>query len=262
MEIPLAKPVFNEEMRRAAIEVLSSEKKGDSGVTVVIPTLNEEGSIQSVIKRLRQLGYNDVLIVDGNSNDRTVHVARSLGANVVFQNGLGKGAALRQAFDHDALSGNTVVMMDADGSMNPEEIPQFIKTLNHGADIVKGSRFLSNGYSEDMSLLRRIGNWILLFLVNLLWSAGYTDLCYGFAVFRSSALVQLRPTLRSKNFEIETEVFIKAKKMGLRVAEAPSVELRRRYGKSNLSCFKDGFCILRTIIQELLTESAAKEGGR
>lgn len=223
-------------------------------VTVIIPTLNEESTIPSVILRLHELGYNDVLIVDGNSKDRTAQLAKNLGAEVILQRGAGKGTALRQAFNHDGIKGDMVVMMDADGSMNPEEIPFLIETLASGADVVKGSRFLSTGYSEDMSLFREIGNWFFLFLVNLFWSADYTDLCYGFAVFKNKTLKQLRTVLRSENFEIETEVFIKAKKMGFKVAEAPSVELRRRYGKSNLSCFRDGLRILKAIFLELLTE--------
>ena len=117
-------------------------------------------------------------------------------------------------------------------------------------DLAKGSRFLSYGYSEDLSLTRKIGNRFFLLLVNLFWSANYTDLCYGFAAFRKNAIEKLCPHLRSTNFEIETEVFVKAKKLGLKVIEVPSVEFRRQHGKSNLSVFPDGFRILRTIFRE------------
>lgn len=227
-------------------------------MTVIIPTLNEEENIAEVIRELNQIGCPNILVVDGNSGDRTVEVAKEFGANVITQKGRGKGDALRQAFSYDGLD-NVIVIMDADGSMNPKEIPLFIKTLDSGADLVKGSRFLPYGYSEDMNLIRRIGNRFFLSLVNLFWCANYTDLCYGFGAFRKNAITKLCTYLRSTNFEIETEVFIKAKKLGLKIEEVPSVESRRRHGKSNLCIFRDGFRILKTIIEELVTGLLTKK---
>ena len=221
-------------------------------VTVIIPARNEEGNIAEIIQQLNQTGYDKILVVDGNSMDRTVENAKEFGANVIIQNGKGKGTALRQAFNHTDLNSDTVVMMDADGSMNPKEIPLLIKALDSGVDLVKGSRFLPYGHSEDINLLRKIGNHFFVSLVNWFWSANYTDLCYGFAAFRKEAIEKLNPHLKGKNFEIETEVFIKAMKLGLKVREVPSVEFKRRHGKSNLSVFRDGFRILRTILRELI----------
>jgi glycosyltransferase involved in cell wall biosynthesis len=221
---------------------------------VIIPTLNEEENIAEVIRELHQMGYGNILIVDGNSSDRTVEVAKDFGVNVLVQNGRGKGTALRQVFNHESLDGDVIVMMDADGSMSPKEIPLFIEALDSGADLVKGSRFLRYGYSEDMNLIRRIGNSFFLSLVNRLCSANYTDLCYGFAAFRKDAIKKLYPHLKSENFEIETEIFIKAKKLGLNIVEVPSIEFRRKYGKSNLSIFTAGFRILKVIIEELVND--------
>lgn len=227
-------------------------KTKNSNVTVIIPTLNEEKNIAAAIRELNQIGYWDILIVDGNSIDRTVEVAKEFGVNVLFQNGRGKGAALRQAFSHEGVNGDLVIMMDADGSMDPKEIPSLIEALDSGADLAKASRFLRWGHSEDMSSIRRIGNTFFVFLVNLLWSAGFTDLCYGFGAFKKDAVKKLYPHLKSTSFEIETEIFIKARKLGLKITEVPSIEYRRRHGKSNLSTFWDGFRILKTIIEELV----------
>jgi len=228
------------------------EKVRHSDIKIIIPTLNEEKSIGEIIQELRQMGCDNILIVDGNSGDRTVNIAKESGANVIVQDGRGKGAALRQAFDDADLDGDIIVMMDADGSMNPKEIALFTKALDSGVDLAKGSRFLPGGYSEDMNLIRRIGNRFFVLLVNSFWSANYTDLCYGFAAFRKDALEKLRPYLKSINFEIETEIFIKAKKLGLKVIEVPSVEFRRRHGKSNLSIFRDGSRILKIVFRELV----------
>jgi len=223
-------------------------------VDVIIPTLNEEENIAKVILELKQLGFRNILVIDANSRDRTADVARKLGAHVVNQVGMGKGSALRQAFIHDWVDSDIVVMMDADGSMSAREIPTFIRALHSGADVVKGSRFLPCGGSDDLNLIRKIGNRMLLLVVNVLYGTSYTDLCYGFGAFRRNALMKLSPHLSATNFEIETEICIKANRLRLKVVEVPSFELRRNGGKSNLSTFGDGFRILRAIIGELFKE--------
>jgi glycosyltransferase involved in cell wall biosynthesis len=225
---------------------------GENGlrVGVVIPTLNEEANVASVLSRLKDLGYLEILIIDGNSKDNTVAIAKSYGAKVVSQNGNGKGDAVRQVFNNGYLDVDAVALMDADGSMMPEEIPRFVEALKTGADVVKGSRFRKGGYTYDMSFIRRMGNSVFLMLVNLSCRVRYTDLCYGFGVFTKKAMRDIAPILRSTNFEIETEIFIKAKKLGLKIAEVPSVELRRNHGKSNLKALGDGLRILKTIFRE------------
>lgn len=235
------------------MEILSLRKteNGNFGVTVIIPTLNEEKNLVDVFSELSRMGYHNILVVDANSVDKTVEVAKELGANVIIQSGRGKGAALRQAFECDGLNGDRIVIMDADGSMSPKEIPRLVEALDDGADVVKGSRFLPLGYSEDLNTIRRMGNLFFLLLVNLLWSAKYTDLCYGFGAFRRDAVKKLCRHLKSINFEIEAEICIKAKKLGLKVKEVPSMELRRNHGKSNLNIIRDGFLILKTIVEEL-----------
>lgn len=219
--------------------------------SIIVPARNEEANIADVLRELRRIGYDDILVIDGNSKDGTAEIAKKYGARVIRQNGVGKGAAIRQVLGQ-VNGADIVVLMDADGSMRPREIPFFAETLDSDADVVKGSRFLPGGYSEDMNLLRKIGNHFLMSLVNLFWSANYTDLCYGFVAFRKDALEKIAPLLASENFEIEAEIFIKAKKLELEVREIPSIELRRKYGKSNLKIFLDGFRILREIISEFI----------
>ena len=220
-------------------------------IGIVIPTRNEEGNLAGVLGELRKIGYENILVIDGNSEDRTREIAKEYGVKVVFQEGNGKGHAIRQVFNNGYVEADAVLLMDADGSMRPGEISSFLEALESGADVVKGSRFMKDGYTYDMNLLRRFGNFFFLSLVNLFWSTRYTDICYGFGAFTKDAVKEIAPVLKSANFEIETEIFIKAKKLGLRVVEVPSVELRRKYGKSNLKAFRDGLRILKTIIREL-----------
>ena len=217
-------------------------------VGVVIPSLNEEKNIGQVLNRLNKSGFNNVLVIDGLSNDGTRKVAAENGAKIVLQVGRGKGQAVRQVLSNDYLDTDALVLMDADGSMSAEEIPRFVEALAKGTDIAKGSRFIKGGGTHDMSALRRFGNTIMTSVVNFMVCSNYTDLCYGFVALNRKAIHALAPILESNNFEIETELFIKAKKLGLNVVEIPSVEYKRKNGKSNLKTFRDGYKIFRTIV--------------
>ena len=230
------------------VAFLNGMRKTKSEVGVIIPTLNEEKTIASVIERTK-FYVDKILVIDGGSEDRTVEIAKEIGIDVVFQESRGKGAAMREAFDH--IDSEFIVVLDADGSMRPEEIPNFLKGIYSGADIVKGSRFIYNGDSEDITFFRRFGNSLFISLINLMWGTNYTDLCYGFMAFRKDAIEKLSPILRSKGFGIETEIIIKAKKLGLRTVEVPSVELKRLFGNSKLNTFRDGLKILMTILREI-----------
>lgn len=238
VSVTLAKPVF-------------PEKRMGARAKIIIPALNEEENIGNIIQRLQRMGFEEVLVVDGHSHDGTAECARKLGARVMSQNGKGKGGALREAF-LQCLDDDVIVIMDADGSMDPEELPLFVDKIVSGADIVKGSRFLPLGDSEDFTAIRRVGNKILTAITNFLFLTKYTDLCYGYMAFNKEALTKLSSFLKGNNFEIETEICVKAKTLGLRIAEVPSFERSRRHGASNLSTFGDGLSILRMIVTEFL----------
>lgn len=220
-------------------------------VSVVIPTLNEAQNLPDVLFRLPAV-VNEVIIVDGHSEDGTVEVATKVlpTAKVILQKRNGKGDALRSAFKH--ANGDIIVQIDADGSMDPLEIEKFVVVASEGYDVVKGSRYLFGGGSTDLSSKRSFGNRMFVRLVNLLFSAKYTDLCYGYMAFRKDALDRLNDTLKCKGFQIETEMCIKAKKLGLRVTEVPSFEGKRAHGSSRLCLVRDGFRILLMILTEFL----------
>ena len=213
---------------------------------MVVPALNEERNLPRVLRAISR-DY-EVVVVDGNSSDRTCDVARAVrpDVRVLAQTGRGKGNALAEGLR--AASGDIVVMLDADGSTNPAEIEFFVDALVEGADYVKGSRALRGGGSADLTHFRRLGNWMLTAMVNVLFGVRYTDLCYGYnAVWR-----RLVPDLRidCDGFEVETLMGIRAAEAGLNVAEVPSFELSRIHGRSNLNAFGDGWRILRLILRE------------
>ena len=218
-------------------------------VSVVIPTLNEAANLPHVLCDLPEDIY-ELVLVDGNSIDGTVEVARELypTVRIVGQSGRGKGDALASGFE--ACDGDIIVMIDADGSMDPGEIRGFIDALMDGADFVKGSRFMAGGGSSDITWSRRVGNLFFTRFTNILYRSRYTDLCYGYNAFWAHCLPVIN--VDCSGFEVETLINIRVAKAGLVVAEVPSFERDRIFGESNLRTFRDGFRVLRTILRERL----------
>jgi glycosyltransferase involved in cell wall biosynthesis len=246
-----------------------SHNRASLSVSVVIPALNEERNLPHVFARLPG-DVSQVVLVDGGSVDRTVAVARELRPDVVVvrQTRTGKGNALACGFA--VCTSDVIVMVDADGSTDPAEIPRFVAALVAGADFVKGSRFARGGHSHDITRLRKLGNDGLNLAVNVLFGTRFTDLCYGYNAFWRRVLPTLglpattlpRPLgggkLWGDGFEIETMINIRAAANGLRVGEVGSVEHRRIHGRTNLNTFRDGFRVLRTILSEYGRARAAR----
>ena len=206
---------------------------------------------------------HELIVVDGDSSDGTVQAAQRLwpAARIVQQTGTGKGNAL--AVGLAQATGDILVMLDADGSTDPAEIPRFVAALVAGADLVKGSRFAQGGGSADITLTRRVGNKVLCGLVNGIYGTSYTDLCYGYSAFWADCLPILqspRPLFSvaldedspfGRGFEVETVINVRAAKAALRVWEVPSFECRRIYGHSNLNAIRDGFRVMRKILERV-----------
>lgn len=216
-------------------------------VTAVIPALNEALNLPHVLPKLEGI-VDEVIIVDGLSVDGTCEIARLIRADVriVEERTPGKGAALQAGFR--AATGDIIVMLDADGSTDPNEIPMFVAMLVAGADYVKGSRFIQGGGTNDMPLHRRLGNAGLTRLVRLLFGGCYTDLCYGYNAFWADVLPYLVGD--ATGFEVETQMNINALKANLRIVEAPSFEHRRLHGDAKLRLVRDGLRVLKTIVHE------------
>ena len=236
-------------------------RRSEPTVTVVIPAKNEALNLPQVLTRIPD-DVDEVTLVDGNSVDSTIDVARAHlpGIRVIGQTRKGKGNALACGFA--ASTGDIIVMLDADGFTDPAEIPRFVDVLLEGADFAKGSRFMPGAGSSDISRLRQMGNFWLNRIVKVLYRTRHTDLCYGYNAFRRECLevmaldpgrpgdVHADSMLSGDGFEVETLVNVRIAKVGLRVAEVPSFERSRHGGTSNLNAFSDGIRVVRTIHAE------------
>lgn len=230
-------------------------------ISIVIPAKNEAQNMPLVFAELPE-HVHELILVDGNSTDDTVAVAKSLRPDVIIcgQNRKGKGNALACGFAR--ATGDFIVMIDADGSTDPAEIPRFVNALREGADFAKGSRFMPGAGSSDISRIRQWGNWWLNKVVNVLYGTRYTDLCYGYNAFRRDCLpimglisddvkgADSSTMLWGDGFEVETLINIRVAQAGLVVAEVPSFEHDRHFGASNLNAVTDGLRVLRTIYIE------------
>jgi glycosyltransferase involved in cell wall biosynthesis len=216
-------------------------------VSFVVPTLNEAKNLPWLLPRIPDWAH-EVVIVDGRSTDDTVAVARSLRKDVkiVMEPKRGKGAALQAGFN--AVTGDIIVMLDADGSMEPEEAIVFVGVLMAGADMVKGSRFLQGAGTDDMSLFRMLGNWGLTWAVRLLYGGSFSDLCYGYVAFWTKHVATLH--CDCDGFEIETLINVRALKNRLKIVEVASFEAPRISGLSNLRALPDGWRVFKTILRE------------
>jgi glycosyltransferase involved in cell wall biosynthesis len=216
-------------------------------VSVVIPARNEAENLRHVLPCLPSI-VSEVILVDGHSTDDTIAVARELVPNirVIEQVGKGKGDALRLGFE--ACTGDIIVMLDADGSAHPNEIPRFVQALLDGSDFAKGSRFMQGGGSHDITFIRRLGNLALSGTVNLLFATKFSDLCYGYNAFWKHCLNHVE--VDCDGFEVETLINLRMHKAQLAIVEVPSFEYPRIFGKSNLRTFRDGWRVLQTIMKE------------
>lgn len=219
-------------------------------VSLVIPARNEALNLPIVFETIPQDVY-EIIVVPGDSTDGTADVALSLRDNVkvVEQTRPGKGNALMSGFL--ACTGDIIVTMDADGSMSAGEVPLYVDALTNGADFVRGSRFMENAGTTDITPIRWVGAHGLRVTANVLFGTKYTDLLYGYCAFWRSSLGELAPAC--DGFEFEAKMNLRAHTLGRTVVEVPSMEIERVHGESNLNAISDGLRILRVILGERFT---------
>jgi len=217
-------------------------------VSIVIPAYNEAKNLQHVLPLL-PLWVHEVILVNNHSTDDTVEIAYKLLPTIRVINTEhvhGKGIALQVGFA--AATGDIIVMMDADGSSDPRELPRFIQALLAGAYLAKGSRFIGDGGSSDITYLRRLGSQVLIWITNRLFGIHFTDMFCGLNAFWKDCLDFFE--IDCKGFEIEAQIHLRICKANLEIVEVPSFEHARIHGTSNFRTFQDGWRVLKMIVKE------------
>ncbi|MCP8317830.1 MAG: glycosyltransferase [archaeon] len=207
-------------------------------VTVVLPTLNEEEAVDIIIKEVKSAGFENILVVDGYSSDRTVDIAKQNGIKVILQHGRGKVMAMETAVNH--VETPYMLVMDCDCTYDPKEIWLL---LNHGEqfDMVIGAR---RNCRDNIPSVNRFGNWVITKAFNALLGKGLSDVCSGMYLLRTDMAKKLE--FSTSGFSVEVEMASQLAMDGI-VTEVP-VSYRKRVGKQKLSRWKDGFKILFSVV--------------
>ena len=220
-------------------------------VSVIIPAKDEESTLGSVLEDLNSViptldGYEfEVICVDDHSRDRTSAIARAMGARVVENHRKpGKGNALRAGFE--AATGDLLLMMDADYSHRPEDMPGFLNAMREGVGLVIGSRVF--GGSDEYTHVRALGNVFLSGALGLSVGRYLSDALNGYKLFRRDVFTGFEYT--SRMFEIEIEIIANAMRKGYRVVEVVSHERARAGGEMKSRVVRHGTRFLMRIIWE------------
>jgi len=215
-------------------------------VKILIPALNEEESIGEVIEGFKRAGYSNILVVDGNSTDRTREVAKEKGAEVIVQSGRGKGQAVIEAFQ--LIEDDVVVLIDADGTYLASEVDRLLEPIKRGiADHVVGNRLI-NFEKGAFTKLNLFGNKIINFLFRLLYGVELHDILSGYRALTKDVYKSVN--LEKMGFELETELTVETIANGFKIVEVP-ISYRKRAGKTKLKPVSDGYRIVVTIYRLL-----------
>jgi dolichol-phosphate mannosyltransferase len=229
--------------------VEKGEAQGTPSMQVIIAALNEEEGIGVTIAELKEyLGKAKILVVDGNSVDRTVEAAKILGAEIVFQDGRGKGDAFAKAIEHIDHDTDYVIITDADFTYPAEYIPKMIKTLekNLGIGMVCGNRFTEHLDSRSLHNVFYFGNRLIAFTHNFLNGVQLADPLTGLRVVRAEILRNWK--VKSKGFDIEVELNHRVEREGFGIVEVP-IKYRERLGEKKLGV-RHGAEIFKRIMLE------------
>ena len=225
---------------------------------ILLPTKNEEEGVGEVIDRIpmaeiAKLGFTpNLFIADGKSTDLTCKIGEERGARIVHQKGSdGKGNGVRQAleviFNEFGDDPNSIlIMLDADATYSPEDIPRFIDSLQKN-DVVWGSRLKGKIEKKAMSKTNWLGNWILSMAASIIFIKRTTDLCTGYWGFNLNSLRKL--PLTAEGFNLEADLFTSVVKAKMRTKEIP-IDYAHREGESSLRWYKDGPRILMMTISQ------------
>jgi glycosyltransferase involved in cell wall biosynthesis len=229
----------------------------DSSAQLVVAALNEEHGIgPTLIELLDNVPTSHVIVVDGHSLDRTVEIAKNLGADIIFQDSTGKGNAIAKALKHIDLNVKYVVLTDADYTYPAEYVPEMIKILERNPQVgmVCGNRFSGTIEPKAVRSSFYFGNKLLALAHSLLNGVSLHDPLTGLRVIRAEIVRDW--IVKSQGFDIEIELNSRVERKGYTTIEVP-IKYRPRIGEKKLQA-KHGATILKRILQEATHQKQQK----
>jgi dolichol-phosphate mannosyltransferase len=208
-------------------------------ITIIVPTLNEEEAISLVINDLQTQGFNKILVVDGFSTDATIEIVKKQKVDVINQKGIGKTGAIKTALEH--VTTPYVALIDGDCTYGANDIEKLFHLIQNSNEVI-GARKKGR---EHISRLNRFGNWLINNTFNLIFGTNLTDVCSGMYILSTEFAKKI--PFKTKGFDVEVEIAGYASYLG-KISEYP-ISFHKRLGYQKLRPLKDGFTILKSILQ-------------
>lgn len=235
--------------------------------TLLVMTLNEVKGMKAIMPKIDRSWVNQIIVVDGGSTDGTIEWSRENGYEVYVQ----KKKGFRHAYNEvwPLIRGDVVITFSPDGNSIPELIPDLIRKMKDGYDMVIVSRYLGGAKSEDDDILTSFGNWLFTRTVNFLHKASYTDVMVIYRAYRKEMAYELGldredahalpEKLFKTNISWEPLLSVRAAKAKLKLAEIPGDEPPRIGGERKLQVWKWGAAYYFQFIRELWFWKSVKE---
>ena len=208
-------------------------------LTLIIPAKNESGSLPKVLEEIKNYDC-DIIIILEETDIQTIESIKDFNCKIVYQSGRGYGNALRDGMKN--VNTKYLCIFNADGSFNPIDLNKMLKICENDKDFVFASRYMSNGGSDDDTLLTKIGNFIFSLIGKIFFSLKISDILFTYLLGKTESFNKLN--LVSNDFCLCVEIPIKAKKNNMKMTDTPSFERKRIAGEKKVNEFRDGFKIL------------------
>ena len=229
-------------------------------ITILILTLNEIEGMRKIMPRIKKEWYDQLLVVDGGSNDGTLEYAKEKGYEIFIQKQRGLRYAYMESLEH--IKGDIVITFSPDGNSKPEAIPQLVEKMKNGYDMVIASRYLKGAKSYDDDIVTAFGNWAFTKLINILFRAKYTDTFVMLRAWKKSIFSGLNLD-KNNSYIFEERLFrtivgveplmsVRVAKKRLKYAEIPADEPARIGGDRKLKIFQWGGAYLFEVIREFV----------
>ena len=213
-------------------------------LTLIIPAKAEADSLPNVLEEIKNFDCSVIVVLESSDAD-TIKAIKNYNLKIVYQSGKGYGDAIIEGINN--VKTDYLCVFNADGSFDPKYLQQMMDTCKNNLDFVFASRYMTDGGSDDDTIITKLGNFIFTKIGNIFFSIKISDILYTFLLGKTESFKKLN--LKSKDFCLCVEMPIKAKRLDMNFTDSPSYERKRIAGIKKVSEFKDGLKILFYMIK-------------